>query len=267
MNRIPGLLVLAGVLLAILFLYSNPEILGKIWLWMIGFIGYLVIAAKKGFEMIKDLFTKNQAIFNFPDKKQEPKPEIEKIKKVLQPNIEEASNLLDNEEINALPKAMITVLRYVDDGNTTLGLMFINKTFFAYTLEDTHNDEKIPGGTRIPEGHYQLGINEQLSPLTKKYRNRFNWFSNHIEIKGIPNYDKVYIHIGNSHKDTKGCILIADGVNAGQTEKMILQSQKAYERFYKNIIPKINQNEPMAINILNEEWFERVTKAPQLVHA
>jgi hypothetical protein len=103
--------------------------------------------------------------------------------------------------------------------------------------------------------------------LTKKYRNRFNWFSNHIEIKGIPNYDKVYIHIGNSHKDTKGCILIADGVNAGQTEKMILQSQKAYERFYKNIIPKINQNEPMAINILNEEWFERVTKAPQLVHA
>ena len=134
-------------------------------------------------------------------------------------------------------------------------------------MEDTHRDEKVPGGTRIPEGHYKLGINENLSPLTQRYRNRFPWFSHHIEIKEIPNYDKVYVHIGNSHRDTEGCILIADGVNAASTEKMILQSQKAYERFYKMVLPKINQNEPLTINILNENWFEILTKKQQLVNA
>jgi len=267
MNRLSGLLVLAGVLLAVLFLYSNPEILGKIWLYMVGFIGYLVILFGKGYEKIKDLFTNSQTTNEKTNANQILNPSIEKIKEAIKPNIQKAKTVLESQEVASLPNSLITILRYVDDGNTTLGLMFINKVFFAYTLEDTHNDEKIPGGTRIPEGHYQLGINNNLSPLTQRYRNRFEWFSNHIEIKGIPNYDLVHIHIGNNHKDTKGCILIADGVNASQPEKMILQSQKAYERFYKNIYPKIDQNEPMAINILNEEWFERVSNTPHLEKA
>ncbi|WP_339925101.1 DUF5675 family protein [uncultured Cyclobacterium sp.] len=267
MNRIPGLLVLAVLILAALFLYSNPEVLEKIWLWMIGFIGYLAILFRKGYEKIKDLFTSNQAIKEQKNTAFIQRPSNDKIKEDIKPDIKKAVTLLESQEVNSLPHSLITILRYVDDGNTTLGLMFIDKAFFAYTLEDTHNNEKIPGGTRIPEGHYQLGINPNLSPLTQRYRNRFDWFRNHIEIKGIPNYDLVYIHIGNSHKDTKGCILIADGVNASQPEKMILQSQRAFERFYKNIFPKIDQNEPMAINILNEEWFEKISNTPQLENA
>jgi hypothetical protein len=126
---------------------------------------------------------------------------------------------------------------------------------------------KIPGNTRIPEGHYRLGIKKENTPLTERYRNRFDWFSNHIEIEGIPNYDLVYIHIGNTHKDTKGCLLIADGVNAANREKMILQSQRAYERFYKIIYPRIVNNEPLAINILDENWIEKVSKITQLEKA
>ncbi|EPR69087.1 DUF5675 family protein [Cyclobacterium qasimii] len=267
MNRIPGLLVLAVVILAALFLYSNPEVLEKIWLWMIGFIGYLAILFGKGYEKIKDLFTTSQTTKEEKNTDQILNPSIEKFKEAFKPDIKKVETLLESQEVNSLPDSLITILRYIDDGNTTLGLMFINKVFFAYTLEDTHKDEKVPGGTRIPEGHYKLGINPNLSPLTQRYRNRFDWFSNHIEIKGIPNYDLVYIHIGNSHKDTKGCILIADGVNASQPEKMILQSQKAFERFYRYIFPKIDQNEPMAINILNEEWFEKISKTPQLEKA
>jgi hypothetical protein len=267
MNKLPGLLVLAGLILVVLFFYSNPEILEKIWLWLVGFIGYLIVLFGKGYEKLKNLFKDHE-----PAPIQSP-PQKKLAEKIKQFNIsdnselEEIKSLVENEKVAPVPEALVTVLRYVDDGNTTLGLLFIEKKFFAYTLEDTHRDKKIPGGTRIPEGHYNLGINENLSPLTQRYRNRFNWFSYHIEIKQIPNYDKVYVHIGNTHKDTEGCILIADGVNAANPEKMILQSQKAYERFYKMVYPKINQNEPLTINILNENWLERLTKNQQLVNA
>ena len=267
MNRLPGLLVLAGVILLVLFFYSNPEVLDKIWLWLVGFIGYLIVLLGKGYEKIKGLFIENNPAPNPTTPKENINHKIKHLKETQASDLESIKSLIENEDVATIPEALITILRYLDDGNTTLGLMFIQKKFFAYTLEDTHRDEKVPGGTRIPEGHYKLGINENLSPLTQRYRNRFPWFSHHIEIKEIPNYDKVYVHIGNSHRDTEGCILIADGVNAASTEKMILQSQKAYERFYKMVLPKINQNEPLTVNILNENWFEILTKKQQLVNA
>lgn len=153
----------------------------------------------------------------------------------------------------------LTLLRYLDDGNTSLGLLYLGKQFFCYTLEDTHRDEKLPGGTRIPEGTYPLSINRSLTNLTKKYRSRFPWFEYHIEIDGIPNYDLVYIHIGNSHQDTRGCLLIADGVNTGSGEKMVTHSRRAFERFYKKIYPKIASQENLEIKILNEDWIERAS--------
>ncbi|MDO6436134.1 DUF5675 family protein [Cyclobacterium sp. 1_MG-2023] len=267
MNKLPGLLVLAGVILVVLFFYSNPEVLDKIWLWLVGFVGYLIMLFGKGYEKLKDLFKEHEPAPIQTSSKKSLEDKIKHLNITDNPELEKIKSLVENEEVASVPEALVTILRYVDDGNTTLGMLFIEKKFFAYTLEDTHRDEKIPGGTRIPEGYYKLGINENLSPLTQRYRNRFNWFKYHIEIKDIPNYDKVYVHIGNTHKDTEGCILIADGVNAANPEKMILQSQKAYERFYKIVYPKINQNEPLAINILNENWFERLTKKKQLVNA
>jgi hypothetical protein len=267
MNKLTGLLVLAAVILAVLFFYSNPEILGDIWLWIIGFIGYLIVLFEKGFQKLKELFQNNSSPDTGKGTLEIQRPSSEKPKETNHPIIHQVEALLENQENNSLPDAFITVLRYADDGNTSLGLMFVNKVFFAYTLEDTHSELKIPGNTRIPEGHYRLGIKKENTPLTQRYRNRFDWFSNHIEIEGIPNYDLVYIHIGNTHKDTKGCLLIADGVNAANREKMILQSQKAYERFYKIIYPRIVNNEPLAINILDENWIEKVSKITQLEKA
>jgi hypothetical protein len=267
MNKLTGLLVLAAVILTVLFFYSNPEILGDIWLWIIGFIGYLVVLFEKGFLKLKELFQASPSPITGTPTKEIQRLSSEKPMETKQPNIQQVEALLENQKDISLPDAFITVLRYADDGNTTLGLMFINKSFFAYTLEDTHSEFKIPGDSRIPEGNYPLGIKKEDTPLTLRYKNRFDWFSNHIEIEGIPNYDLVYIHIGNTHKDTKGCLLIADGVNAANREKMILQSQKAYERFYKIVYPRIANNEPLAINILDENWIDKVSKIKQLEKA
>ena len=78
-----------------------------------------------------------------------------------------------------------------------------------------------------------------------------------MEIKEIPNFSLVYIHIGNSHVDTMGCILIADGVNAADPQKMISHSRKAFERFYKTIHPLLNSNRKLTLQLLDEDWIQR----------
>ncbi|WP_162415470.1 DUF5675 family protein [Cyclobacterium roseum] len=254
MNRIFGLLLVALAVLVIIVFFANPELIETVWFWLVGFIGYIIYFSRKGLKSLKNLF-KNDRPTPFaltPETNKSPSGKNKEREELLK-NLPET----DPETWEFLASSELTLLRYLDDGNTSLGLLYLGKQFFCYTLEDTHRDEKLPGGTRIPEGKYPLSFNPSLTELTKRYRKRFPWFEYHIEIKNIPNYELVYIHIGNSHQDTRGCILLADGVNTGSSEKMVTHSQRAFERFYKRIYPKITSQKGLAIKILNEDWMER----------
>jgi hypothetical protein len=111
--------------------------------------------------------------------------------------------------------------------------------------------------TRIPAGIYPIDFNKNETDLTLKYRRNYvNWFDFHLEIQQIPNFQNVYIHVGNTHQNTDGCILIADGVSAG-TSKSLQYSKNAYERFYKTVSALLKSNEQVTIQILNEDWFEK----------
>jgi hypothetical protein len=258
MNRFVGLLLIALIAVLVLVFILNPQLLDKVWLWVIGFIGYILALIEKGFNSIKNLFRRDP---EKPEGKENaPAPGIETGPKRPEPIIDELERILINnpQKGRLLTECDVTVIRYLDDGDTTLGMLFLNNKFFSYTLEDTHNDEKISGDTRIPEGIYPLELNRNLTDLTKRYRKRFPWFEYHIELKEIPNYSLVYIHIGNTHVDTRGCILVADGVNAASTEKMVTHSQRAFERLYKTLNPKLAAGQKMTLQILNEDWFERV---------
>lgn len=247
------------VVLTILFI-NKPQLLDKIWLWLVGFIGYIVLLFQKGAEGLKELFSKNENTeSNTPTSTPKPSPIQAAPTNDLENKIKEIEERLKEERPMGEPLAQhyLTVLRYIDDGQTTLGLMFLQGKFFAYTLEDTHQDEKIRGNTRIPQGIYPLALNRNVTGLTQTYRNRFSWFDFHVEIKEIPNFSLVYIHIGNSHVDTMGCILIADGVNAADPQKMISHSRKAFERFYKTIHPLLNSNRKLTLQLLDEDWIQR----------
>ncbi|MGD1892097.1 MAG: DUF5675 family protein [Cyclobacteriaceae bacterium] len=156
----------------------------------------------------------------------------------------------------------ITVLRYLDDGKTSLGLLFLKNKFFAYTLEDTFKAEKVAGETRIPAGKYPLRFNLNNTPLTLAYRQRFPWFKHHLEIEDIEGFDNVYVHIGNTHQDTQGCILIADGVTTSSSEKMITHSRLAFQRFYQRISALLLVGEEVTFRILDEDWIEQAKLQP-----
>lgn len=87
----------------------------------------------------------------------------------------------------------------------TIGELSIDGGFHCFTLEDKVREIencpvdrwKIPGQTAIPIGTYDLTINfsqrfKRLMPL----------------LVGVPGFDGVRIHSGNTDKDTEGCILV-----------------------------------------------------------
>lgn len=260
-----ALLFVALLTIVVLLFISNPELLEDIWLWIIGFIGYIILLLEKGFKSVVSAVRGDSK--NAEDSSDAPlssansqRHSVEKLeRKIAQLKQQLYSNPPPEE---ALSSSTITVLRYLDDGETTLGLLYIKKKFFAYTLEDTFQAEKVTGRTRIPAGTYPIRFNENLTELTKNYQSRFTWFKFHLEIEDIEGFDNVYVHIGNTHRDTRGCILIADGVNAANPEKMVSHSRLAFERFYRRIGALLQTGEEVTIRILDEDWIEQAKLQP-----
>ena len=152
---------------------------------------------------------------------------------------------------------LIELFRYSDNGDSTQGLLFIDKEFFCYTLEDEHRDKKVKSETRIPSGLYDVEHRKVLSPMTEKYRNRFDWFSYHLQIKDVENFTNVYIHLGNKDEDTDGCILVSDAVtkNHKQGEAFNGSSTPAFKRLYKKVSKELKQGGQVQILVTNENFF------------
>ena len=144
----------------------------------------------------------------------------------------------------------VEVLRYNHDKDSTSGLLFLDE-FECYTLEDEHRDVKVRGETRIPEGTYILDWQETITPLTKKYRAKYDWFDKHLHIKDVPGFTGIYVHVGNYEKNTDGCILVADqAVNDPKDYASVqYKSTQAYKRFYQKIQKRLNDDKPVSITI------------------
>ena len=100
----------------------------------------------------------------------------------------------------------------------TIGRLFIN-TKKGYplcnTLEPTwrdyaHGEKKIKGCSAIPEGRYEVVVN--YSPKKKKTLPL---------LLGVPMFQGIRIHSGNTSNDTEGCILVGENRAKG----MVLESR------------------------------------------
>lgn len=151
----------------------------------------------------------------------------------------------------------LTVNRFSDNNGSTLGLLFVDSKFFAFTLEDKYQAVKVPKETCIPEGYYELKINATDTPLTIKHREVYNkgystpWFKYHIEITGIPHFQGVYIHAGNDKGHTEGCLLVGDDIknNTVFGSMQLTFSTAAVKRLYDLIYPVLEKGERMWIAI------------------
>lgn len=141
-------------------------------------------------------------------------------------------------------------LKRIRQGRTsTLSEIYLNGEHFCYGLEHLERPVKILWQTAIPVGNYPIRLNLAGS-MNSAYRQQFP--KSHIgmlELVGIPNYNYVYIHIGNYTSDTKGCILVGDYYTQTAGDYGVFQSKVAYQRLYTLLSAALSRNEEVRITL------------------
>ena len=153
----------------------------------------------------------------------------------------------------------LTLKRVRQGKNSTLSELYVDGIFQCYGLEDRIQEVKVRGKTAIPCGTYALRLNV-WGGMNTRYKQRFpDIHQGMIEIKDIPNFSNVYIHIGNTHEDTDGCLLLGSYFhkNADGDDYEVYQSQQAYKDLYNKIV-KVVKKGKMRLHIFNAyfEWEE-----------
>ena len=130
----------------------------------------------------------------------------------------------------------VVVKRIGQGNNSTLSEIYIDGMLVCYGLEDLVRDIKIKSQTAIPTGVYPLAFNT-YGAMHARYKRRFPAVhQGMVEIRDIPNYSYVYIHIGNNFGDTAGCLLVGSGWELVEGDYELRQSKKAYLSLYKRVV-------------------------------
>ena len=112
-------------------------------------------------------------------------------------------------------------------------------TYFCDTLEPTwrdyqHGARKIKGSSAIPEGRYAVVIS--WSPKMQK------WLP---ILLGVPMFEGIRIHAGNTANDTEGCILVGENRKVG----MVLNSNTWLKRLKDKIVEAKDRGEAVWITV------------------
>ncbi len=130
----------------------------------------------------------------------------------------------------------LLVQRDPSTDQSTEGQLWIDGQPFGYTLEDVVRDVKIQNETAIPDGRYQVTIDQ--SP-------KFGRLMPHV--LNVPGYTGVRIHWGNTAKDTDGCVLV--GWERG--DNFIGTSRAAFDQLYEQLHDAIEAGEQAWLTIKN----------------
>lgn len=154
----------------------------------------------------------------------------------------------------------LVVKRFADNGDTTLGILYINGIFECFTVEDEERESKVRGETRIPEGLYDISLRTEggyHSKYTTKYGSMHHGM---LCIHNAPNwkivnagmeFQYILIHTGNTDEHTMGCLLVNDAVS-GKTFTGS-SSVDAYKAMYPKVAEAILRGEEVTIEYIDIE--------------
>lgn len=124
----------------------------------------------------------------------------------------------------------------------TIGKLYIDGVYFCDTCEDTDRGLKqsLPasvnksmkryGATAIPVGKYQVTLAMQ-SPRFKT-KKQYEFCKGYLpRLINVPAFEGVLIHIGNTAKDTEGCILVGRNTKVGK----VLDSGVMFRALYAKL--------------------------------
>lgn len=139
----------------------------------------------------------------------------------------------------------------------TIGRLYVDGVLECNTLEDTdrgllQTDSlsrirriKVPSETAIPAGTYNITM-DVVSP---KYSANA-WYMSLCKgkvprILGVPGFDGILIHVGNSAIDTAGCVLVGQNTVKGR----LTSSRDTFSKLYAKMKAAHDRGEKITIEI------------------
>jgi hypothetical protein len=128
------------------------------------------------------------------------------------------------------------IIRVAQGKQSTLSQLYIHGIFQCYLLEDKIREVKIASETAIPKGVFSLKLNI-YGGKNVDYKKAFGKIhQGMIEISGLPSFSFVYIHTGNTIKETAGCPLCGFGFQFVDGDFQVTQSIAAYKMIYPKLV-------------------------------
>lgn len=136
----------------------------------------------------------------------------------------------------------LTLKRIAKRPTYTIGRLYVNGNYFCDTLENTDRGlkqylpesvnkvKKVKGKTAIPTGKYRvtLGVKSQKYSQVAFY----NFCNGCVpRLLNVPAFDGILIHVGNTERDTDGCILVGENKAVGK----VLNSRETFLRLYAKL--------------------------------
>lgn len=147
----------------------------------------------------------------------------------------------------------INVQRLKSDPDATIGFLTVDSKPMCFTLEDEHRDVKVMDETRIPSGVYEIKLRD-AGGITKKYASKYpDIHKGMLWLQDVPNFEWVYIHVGNTDDHTSGCLLVGNSANLREGNKTIGSSVDAYKELYVLVADAIESGEPVFIEIIDND--------------
>lgn len=117
----------------------------------------------------------------------------------------------------------LLLIRNTFSKKSTIGELFLNGERICDTLENPWQDNQ-RNISCIPEGVYPVRLRLPRESGTRDYI--------HLLVKDVKDRDYILIHIGNTAKDTSGCIL----VGLGTEQDVVHNSTLAMDLLIKEIL-------------------------------
>ena len=147
---------------------------------------------------------------------------------------------------------VILVDRFISDNDSTISKVMVDGNFVCFGLEDEYREEKVSKETRIPAGTYRVTLRTEGSHHSR-YSNKFpDFHKGMLQIRDVPNFKWILIHIGNTDEDTDGCLLVGSQAITEPGEMKIISSTVAYKRFYPMVVDAA-ANETLSITYLDND--------------
>lgn len=144
----------------------------------------------------------------------------------------------------------------------TIGHLYVNGKYFCDTLEDPDRgltqsmpltqiaSIKIKGDTCIPYGTYVVTLNV----ISAKYSNISKYPYTAMakgkmpRVIGVPGFEGILIHAGNTQKDTMGCLLVGENKVKGQ----VINSQATWKKLYPILKAASDKKETITIEYVKK---------------